>query len=397
LKGFYNHVEHTKMNQVESKIAAAVQESDLDAVLAFGADNFGYLTQTVLPFAEYYPNRRAVAVLPKEGNPVVVCPYDWSEAIMDQSWKGEVVSYDENEAPGAEALTGILDELFASLGMEKKKLGYDAARATKATMDSLKRKTPDAHWVSADRMIGELRLIKTPGEVDLIETACKQADMGIIWALMHLEGAVETPGYNVAEFTERIRVHINENGASGVGLLNTAFGQDGQAYYTPQRGLVEEGGLFRMDVSAHLKGYWTNVGRMGVVGDPSPEQEAAYRDNLKLKTAALEKLKPGAACSEVYSHVARAAKLQAVDFWKEPGVGHGVGAGHHEAPYLNLSDGTKLKPGMVIALDIYTYGPRRELVHSKDVYLVTEQGNRKLSWYRDWDKLYAVTGWRATH
>jgi hypothetical protein len=52
---------------------------------------------------------------------------------------------------------------------------------------------------------------------------------------------------------------------------------------------------------------------------------------------------------------------------------------------------------MVVALDVYTYGPRRELVHSKDVYMVTEQGNRKLSWYRDWDRLYAVTGWRATH
>jgi Xaa-Pro aminopeptidase len=160
---------------------------------------------------------------------------------------------------------------------------------------------------------------------------------------------------------------------------------------------VKDGELFRMDVSAHYMGYWANLGRMGVVGEPSPEQEAAYSDNLRLKAAALEMMKPGIACNEVYAHVARAAEKQAVGFWKEPGIGHGVGASHHEAPYLSLGCSTVLQPGMTMALDVYTYGPRQELIHSKDIYLITEEGSRKLSWYRAWDKLYAVTGWRATH
>jgi Xaa-Pro dipeptidase len=246
-------------------------------------------------------------------------------------------------------------------------------------------------------MLRDLRIIKTQGEIGFIERACKQADRGIVYALMHLEGVVENPGYTIAEITERIRVHVNENGASGVGLLNSAFGSDGQIYYTPQKGWIKEGELFRMDVSAHYMGYWTNVGRMGVTGKPTPEQENAYKENLKLKATALEMLKPGVACNEVYAHVIRAAEKQAVGFWKEPGIGHGVGASHHEAPYLNLNCSTELKEGMVIALDIHTYGPRQELVHSKDVYAITEEGNRKLSWYKTWDKLYNVYGIRATH
>lgn len=385
------------MDQLEAKIRAAVQESGLDAFLVFGPDNFNYLTRTVLPFAEHHPNRGAAALLPKEGSPVIVCPHDWSQAIQDQGWKGETVSYDENAAVGVEALANSLEELLVSLGLDRKKIGFDASRATKATMNLLHRKAPAAEFVQADQMVAGLRLVKTPGEVAHIERACKQTDMGIVWALMHLEGAVDTPGYNIAEFTERIRVHVNENGASGVGLLNTAFGSEGQIYYTPQRGWVKDEELFRMDVSAHYNGYWANLGRMGVVGTPSPEQEAAYGDNLRLKAAALEMMKPGVACNEVYAHVARAAERMAVGLWKEPGIGHGVGASHHEAPYLSLGCSTVLQPGMTLALDIYTYGPRQELIHSKDVYLVTEDGNRKLSWYRSWDRLYAVTGWRATH
>ncbi len=385
------------MDQLEQKIKTGLEGGEFDAVLAFGVDNFNYLTRTVLPFAEHYPTRRAVAVLPKEGASAVICPYDWSQAVKDQGWKGEIAAYDENEGVGVEAMVKSLEELLVSLGLDDRRLGIDGSRITKALMDRLNERFPKAEWQPVDPLLNDMRITKTPGETRLIERACKQADRGMVYALMHLEGAAENPGYTVAEFTERIRVHVNENGASGVGLLNTAFGTDGQMHYTPQRGWVKNGELFRMDVSAHYMGYWTNLGRMGVTGKPTAEQEKAYDENLRLKAAAHEMLKPGVAANEVYAHVARAAERQAIGFWKEAGIGHGVGVSHHEPPYLNLCSSTELKPGMVIALDIQTYGPRQELIHKKDVYVITEEGNRKLSWYRSWDDLYAVTGFRATH
>jgi Xaa-Pro dipeptidase len=385
------------MGQIEQKIKTAIQESEVDAILLFGVDNFNYFTRTTLPFAEYYPTRKAVALLPKEGPPSVICPHDWSQALKGQGWDGELLIYDENRAVGTGAIIECLVEHIESLGLEEKKLGYDTSRVTKGIMNSLSNQLPETKWQPVDPMIGGLRIIKTKEELKLIETACFQADRGIIYALMHLEGTVEKQGYSIAEFAERIRVHINENGASGVGLLNTAFGSDGQIYYTPQRGYVKNGDIFRMDVSSHYMGYWTSIGRMGVTGHPSAEQENAYRENLRLKQAALEMLKPGVACNEVYAYVVRIAERQTISFWKEPGIGHGVGTSHYEPPYLSLNCNTELEPGMVLALDIYSFGPRQELVHSKDVYAITDDGHRKLSWYRSWDKLYAVTGWRATH
>lgn len=385
------------MDQLNEKIKTAIGEAEFDAVLAMGVDNFNYLTRAVLPFAENYPSRKAAALLPKEGTPVVVLPQDWSQAIIDQGWQGEVLVYDENQGYETGAFVKAVEELIVSMGLDSNRIGIDTSRVSKGLMDSLSGKLPKIDWEPAGPMLRDLRLIKTKGEIDFIERACKQADRGIVYALMHLEGVVENPGYTIAEITERIRVHVNENGASGVGLLNSAFGSDGQIYYTPQRGWVKDGELFRMDVSAHYMGYWTNIGRMGVTGEPTPEQENAYKENLKLKETALEMLKPGVACNEVYAHVARVAEKQAVGFWKEPGIGHGLGASHHEAPYLNLNCSTELKAGMVLALDIYTYGPRQELIHSKDVYAITEEGNRKLSWYKKWDKLYHVYGMRATH
>ena len=385
------------MDLLEQKIKTAVAACECDAVIAVGVDNFNYLSQTVLPFAEYYPERKAAVLIPKEGTPTIVCPLDWSQALRDQGWKGELVIYDETEAVGQDALVKNLEQIMVSEQLDKSRISIDTARVTKGLMVDLSKSLPDVEWESVDPMTRDLRIIKTPGEVSRIEKVCKHADRGIIYALMHLEGSHENPGYSVAEFTERIRVHVNENGASGVGILNTAFGSDGQIYYTPQEGWIKTGDLFRMDVSAHYLGYWTNIGRMGVTGRPTPEQKAAYSENLQLKEKALEMLKPGVACNEVYAHVAQSAEKQAIGFWKDVGIGHGVGASHHEPPYLNLSCSTELKLGMVIALDIYTYGPRKELIHSKDLYEITEEGNRKLSWYRAWSELYKTTGFRSTH
>ena len=385
------------MDHLEQKIKTAVAECECDAVVAVGVDNFNYLSQIVLPFAEYYPNRNAAVLLPKEGTPTIICPLDWSQALRDQGWKGEMVIYDETQVVGLNALVTSLEQLLVSEKLDKNRIGIDISRASKGLMVALSQSLPDVKWESVDPMIRDLRIIKTPDEVSRIEKVCKHADRGIIYALMHLEGSIENPGYSVAEFTERIRVHVNENGASGVGILNTAFGSDGQIYYTPQKGWIKMGDLLRMDVSAHYLGYWTNIGRMGVTGRPTPEQEAAYAENLQLKENALEMLKPGVACNEVYAHLAHNAEKQAISFWKNVGIGHGVGASHHEPPYLNLSCSTELKPGMVIALDISTYGPRHELIHSKDIYEITEDGKRKLSWYMPWSELYKTTGFRATH
>ncbi len=385
------------MEQLKKKIEAAVAESGYDAVLMVGVDNFNYLTRTVLPFAEYYPTRKAAALIPREGSQAVVLPQDWSQAVKDQGWEGEVRVYDENWGYEAEAFVKALKELLVDKGLNRSTVGIDNARISKGLYDSLSGVLPEVNWEPADPMLKELRLNKTSGEIEHIEKACKQADRGIVYALMHLEGTVESPGYTVAEFTERIRVHTYENGGSGVALLNCAFGDEGQIYYTPQRGWVKKNQLFRMDESSHYRGYWTNTGRMGVTGKPTPEQVKAYDDNLMLKEAALEAMRPGVPCNEVYAQVVKAAESQKIRFWREPGIGHGVGASHHEPPYLNPGCATALREGMVIALDIFTYGPGDELVHNKDVYLITRGGNRKLSWYLPWEKLYEIYGFRTTH
>lgn len=52
---------------------------------------------------------------------------------------------------------------------------------------------------------------------------------------------------------------------------------------------------------------------------------------------------------------------------------------------------------MVIVLAVYTYGPNKEMICSKDTYLITDKNPRLLSWYKNYDKLYTLVGTTARH
>jgi Xaa-Pro dipeptidase len=385
------------MNELESKIQKAVAVCMCDAILAVGVDNFNYLTRTVLPFAEEYPDRLAVVLISKRGESSVICPFDWSEAVRDQGWAGEISVYDENKGTPNGAFLKSLRELVARHGLNESKIGLDISRVSRALMDALEAGLENVNWVPIDSLIRDLRITKTPREIDLIETACKQLDRGIIHGLNHLEGTIKSPGYTVAEYTERVRVHINENGSSGVGHLSTTLNADMEHYYSPSRGLFLEGVPFRSDVSNHYYGYWANLGRMAFTGKTPQDYAEAYQSNLLLKEEAIGMLRPGVACSDLFERVKKFAKEKGIPLWSEAGLGHGVGASHYEPPYLNASDGTILTEGMVVALDVYTRGPNGGLIHSKDIFAIKETGCRKLSWYRDWNGFYEVTGFRAAH
>lgn len=385
------------MNEIDEKINSALATKDLDALLALGVDNFTYVSHIVLPFASNYPDRQAAVLRTTEGSGGIACPIDWEEVIKDQGWDGELVAYDENEGLPPKALIGSIKVLIARLGLEKAKIGIDETRASKQLVDMLNEIIPDAEWIPFDGTLRDLRLLKTPQEVKLIESAAYQSELGIITALMHLEGTVAVPGYTINEFTERVRVHVFEFGGTGVEHMATQVGADAQMFYTPQRGWIKEGDLARIDITNHLKGYWSNAGRMAVIGNPSPEQSAAFEKNLRIKSLALATLKPGTRCNEAFAEVKKKANEIGIHFFEDAGIGHGVGVSHREPPFLNASDETVLRSGMVIALDVYTYGPEKELVHSKDIYEITGSGPNLLSWYKTWDKLYAVTGFRSTH
>jgi Xaa-Pro aminopeptidase len=290
-----------------------------------------------------------------------------------------------------------LEELLTDLRLTHSKVSLDTRFASHALVQQLAQNLSAVEWTPGDDMLRRLRQVKTEAEIRLLERAARQSDRAVISALNHMEGTIDVLSYTVTEFTERLRVHVGEFGGSAAGHIATLQGADAQVYYLPPHGSFREGNLVRLELTNHHRGYWADATRTIVIGEPTEAQERAYRKNIALKKIALENLRPGNTGQSIFNTVSEIAQSQGIELWHEAGFGHGVGTSEREAPYLTAGDPTPLEPGMVLVLAIYTYGPRRELICSKDTYAIVEDGHRLLSWYKNWDALYRVLGHTARH
>ena len=147
----------------------------------------------------------------------------------------------------------------------------------------------------------------------------------------------------------------------------------------------------------HLEGYWSSGGRTAWIGKATSEAKKAYKDNLSLKAYTRDLLRPGNCCSSIFEKVESKSASWEIPFLSSAGLGYGLGTSEHEYPYLTRFDDTVLESGMVIALDIFTFGKDKEWLHSVDTYLITNDEPSCLSWYRDYDRLYEIVGITARH
>ena len=383
----------SQINQIHEKLHEILSGNNLDVVICQGDSNFRYLTGATLPFPKDFPEKQNAVIISPRYKGIIVPP-DLEQAVQDQGWSDPILTYDVNK--GKNEFLKLIGETLREHKLESSRVGFDAAHTSYNVYKKLGQKNPELKLVPIDDELDESKIIKNEFEVKLIEKACEHIDRGIIHALNHLEGTLDNVGYTIPEYAERIRVHFYESGGSGIGDLSVTYGKDTQYLYTTHKGNFKESELFRMDATGHYLGYWSNIGRMGFIEEPTEPYEKAYRENKSLKKNAIDLLAPGVNCNTIYGKISEDAKKKGIKLHSNL-VGHGVGVSHVEKPYLNPYDSTELQAGMVIALDVSTKGPENEIIHDKDVYVITENGSRKLSWYRDWDKIYAITGFRSVH
>ena len=384
--------------EILAKLNSIMMKIDLDMLILSDPDNFTYATGVDLPFVENYPHKLVTAVISRDDKKhAVFCEPDWVDLVKDQGWEGNVQPFTFQKNGSYSNLVDKLTEYLDKYLQPESRIGVDDDGWPQKLYESVQclRKY---QFIPITNNLKDVRMIKTKSELRLLEEACRQTDRAIVSALNHSEGNVHDPlGYDLWEFTERIRVHVGEFGGSGTGNIVTLQGKDMNLLYKPPEGIFEEGNWIRSEVTNHHRGYWSSGGRVFVVGHPSQDQVKIYKEYISLKNSAAEWLIAGRKCSEVYEHIDELSALEGISLFIEAGFGHGVGVSEREAPFLSHDDETVLQPGMVVVLAIYIKTENGELICSKETFEVTDHSPRLLSWYKNWDQLYPLVGNSARH
>jgi Xaa-Pro aminopeptidase len=271
------------------------------------------------------------------------------------------------------------------------KIGIDVNRIPLNLYNRLKAALEDFELVPCDDLLRELRIKKTPGELKLLDEVVSKNDQAIAGHAHHILVLQASGEMNI---TEGIRTHAMERMLDEVGhhAIAQAVTEGNMKKWWPNAPMYGIGydkkplhhEWLRMELVATVNGYWSNGARLLAMDEPTDVQKADYQNLVTLREVAREHLKPGVKASEVYRAVKAAADEKGIAMESKVLLGAGIGASNFEPPYISEADETVLEPGMMIVFTPCIRDAKNNLLMNKDTFLVTEEGNKIIGWWKDW-------------
>jgi len=231
------------------------------------------------------------------------------------------------------------------------------------------------------KLVEEMRLVKSPAEIELLRAAAATGDEGHRAALELLEGGGEISEIELirtAEYALRTANPIYEDGcANSPSMISSGTRVAGELLHAPQgHKLIRDGDIVHWDICSRHLGYSIDTSRTRILGTPSEPQARAYEASLAVFDEVVKSAKPGMLASELVDLAASVAEGQGFELWARF-LGHGVGIDVHERPDMGVEE-TPLAANMTLAIE-----PRvvlgEQVIGHEDVVLVTPTGGESLN------------------
>src|SRR5215467_4735720 len=350
--------------------AQALMERDgLDALLVSEKNNYWYFSG-LISYQLDHIQRPQILVLPKAGKPLLLVYGNDKSKAKALPWVGEVRAYTDVPFP-EEMIGGCIKEMGlgeARIGFElgdDQRLGFPVNYLTRLT-EAL----PKAQIKDGTAALTEMRILKSPREIEFMRKACDISVKAYDRCLPRLKA-----GMTRREVADRLYISMIEEGAHprhpGFLMLNASTRYDERRYNKGDRMIADFGACY--------EGYYGDVTRQAIYGEPTAEHKKDHATACDVIELCFEGMLPGTPIAEL-SRIANRELLkrgyQAVDSPKR--IGHGIGMSRAEPPSLNEVETELYRPGMVLALEPKVRSPK-SAVHLEEDILITDKGQEFLT------------------
>jgi Xaa-Pro aminopeptidase len=234
------------------------------------------------------------------------------------------------------------------------------------------------HAVSATWHIEELRRVKTPDELIRIRQAAELSDRGY----QHFAQAAEV-GMTEYELVAEVEAFLKSNGAEDNFMLIASGGTEVVGMKPPTERKLQPGDSVTTELTPQIDGYWAQICRTLVIGEPSSKQREAFAIFAEARQAAEDILKPGvniADVARVTNDVFRKYGYGEYTGSKYTRVrGHNLGLHPDENPYVLEDVNYTVKEGMIVIAHPNTYLPLSGYMVFGDTLFVTADGCTSLN------------------
>jgi Xaa-Pro aminopeptidase len=371
----------------------------LDALLCWKDENVRYLTGLR---AQIIAGKSALlngCLLFREGPPVLLASGgEVQRAKIVMPWIEEIHAVPIMEAAGLvrEVVKGTIEPVLGRRGVVEGRVGLDESAYT--LVAALRERMPGLELTDGDAVMQAARLIKFPEEIALMEEASAIAEAVT-------QSAIEAvrPGVRETDVVAEAMHTLFRLGGEYAHVM-TPFVASGEHMSPPNRissdKIIREGDLVFIDIGAQWSGYFSDIGRTVICGQPSRRQQEVYTTVHEALQAATGVMAAGRTNDDVARAVREvAARRGLAGNFISLFVGHGVGMGSNEPPYIGEdlpgAETVTLQEGMVFAVEplIWVEGIRGGGgVRLEDTILVTREGGRPLT-RLGWDSRLLLADW----
>jgi Xaa-Pro aminopeptidase len=368
------------------RVSRLLTDSELDALLVWKDENVRFLTGMR---AQLISGKTALLngclLVPGENPVMLISGGDLQRSQNAMPWITEFHPIPILEARGL--IEGMVQETLEPLlrrhRLDASRLGID--ECSYIQVQELERALPELTLDDGDSLLQRARLVKSRAEIALMEEAAAIGEAVT-------EAAIEAvaPGVRENDVVAEAMHALYRLGGE-MAHVTTPFVASGEHMSPPNRlssdKIIREGDLVFIDIGAMWSGYFADLGRTTICGKPSRRQQEVYtavHASLEAGRVAMRRGNTNDDVAEAIVGVARERRLE--EHFITLFIGHGVGAGANEPPYVGEqlpgAQTVELEVGMTFALEplIWVPGVRGGAgVRLEDTIMVDSDQGRALT------------------
>jgi Xaa-Pro aminopeptidase len=228
---------------------------------------------------------------------------------------------------------------------------------------------PGSHTV-----VASARATKLPDEIALLRQAAHLAEAGI-------EAACQAVAIGVTE--RRLGAIVAATMAAGGGeprfVVVTSGPRSALADAPLSDRAARYGDIIRFDVGCVLHGYWSDVGRTAVLGEPDSVLSRRYEAVLAGEEAQRQAIRAGTTGGHLFDVAVEHVEAAGVSPYRRHHCGHGIGLEVYEVPGVRPDSRDVLAPGMTLNVETPYYQLGWGGIMVEDTYLVHDDGPEPLT------------------
>lgn len=375
------YIEKAEFKSRIAKIQEQLAAHNYDGMMVYGDE---YRKENLRYVCNFWPIfERGACFIPKQGNPVL------AGAPEGEIFAREMCVWEDVRNVKEFACVSVSEEIdypLANFSNFREILGEILNGGSRLAIvglfdipgtiiERLKSACAVLEIVPADKIINDLRLIKTPAEIACLRRAGELACIGYEQLMKYaVPGNTELQAAGAAEGAARMA------GAEDINF--TVFGSGRRAETVigrPTEKIIEDGDMIMAAMAVQYQGYVSTVEYPFVAGNATDGQKRFLNVLFEAANEQQKYLRDGVRAGDMVGEVKKVfAKHNLSSYDVYPPM-HGIGLAEAESPYPDADTDYSLRAGMCVNSDISLFGHPDGSNRIEEGFVITESGPESLT------------------